>query len=98
MKTLGMRGKAAMAGYDFKTGFLAHNRFYVTCDTEDDVPSLLQYGTEDHLMIGTDYSHADQSAEIEAHQVITKRGEQGDYSPAVAQKIVDDNGRKFYGL
>jgi hypothetical protein len=25
---------------------------------------LLKHGTEDSLMIGTDYSHADQSAEV----------------------------------
>src|SRR6185312_14065843 len=33
VKELGMRGKAARAGFDFKSGLLEHNRFYVTCDT-----------------------------------------------------------------
>ncbi len=98
LKTLGMRGKAAKAPYDFKTGFLAHNRFYVTCDTEDDVNALLPYGAEDYLMIGTDYSHADQSAEIRAHSVILERGEKGEIPRSVAQKIVDGNARRLYGL
>ncbi|MEK7216608.1 MAG: amidohydrolase family protein, partial [Chloroflexota bacterium] len=98
LKCLGMRGKAENAPYNFKMGFLAHNRFYVTCDTEDDVRTLLEFGAEDYLMIGTDYSHADQSSEIRAHQVITERGQRGELSPAVAGKIVSGNARRFYGL
>ncbi len=98
IKSLGMRGKAQKAGFDWKTGFLAHNRFYVTCDTEDDLSAILPYGAEDHIMIGTDYSHADQSAEIRAHSVIMERGEKGQISKAAAQKIVEDNGRALYGL
>ena len=98
IKELGMRGKAAKAGYDFRTGFLAHHRFYVTCDTEDDIPYLLQYGAEDYLMLGTDYSHVDQSAEMRAHRALLDMAERGAFSPAVAAKIVSDNARRFYGL
>lgn len=98
IKDLGMRGKADRAPYDFKTGFLAHNRFYVTCDTEDDIPYLLQYGGEDYLMLGTDYSHVDQSAELRAHGVLMEMAQQGAFSTAAATKIVSDNARRFYGL
>jgi predicted TIM-barrel fold metal-dependent hydrolase len=98
VKELGMRGKAERAGFDFKTGLLAHNRFYVTCDTEDDVAGLLAYGAEDYLMIGTDYTHVDQSYELEAHRVIRDQAAAGRFSPAVADKIVDTNARRFYGL
>ena len=98
IKDLGMRGKAARAGYDFKTEMLAHNRFYVTIDTEDDVASLLNYGAEDYLMLGTDYSHVDQSAELEAHRVLIEQAKGGAFSVSVAEKIVDDNARRFYGL
>ena len=98
IKDLGMRGKAAKAPYDFKTGFLAHNRFYVTCDTEDDIPHLLSYGAEDYLMLGTDYSHVDQSAELQAHRVLMEMAQQGQFSTAAATKIVSDNARRFYGL
>lgn len=97
-KHLGMRGKAEKAGYDWKREFLARNNYYVTCDTEDDIPTLLQYGGEDSLMIGTDYSHADQSAEIEAHAVMMERAGKGWVPVSAAQKIVEDNARKFYGL
>ena len=98
LKYLGMRGKAEKAPFDWRTEFLEYNNYYVTCDTEDDIAGLLQYGGEDHLMIGTDYTHADQSAEIEAHRVVMERGEKGEIPLPAAQKIVDDNGRRFYGL
>src|SRR5581483_2871824 len=98
VKQSGMRGKAAKAGYDFKTGFLAHNRFYVTCDTEDDIAYLLEYGAEDYLMLGTDYSHVDQSAELQAHQGLMDQAKAGAFSEAAAVKIVDLNARRFYGL
>ncbi len=98
IKDIGIRGRAAKAGYDFKTGFLAHNRFYVTCDTEDDIPYLLNFGAEDYLMLGTDYSHVDQSAELRAHEVVRQMAERGDFSPVVADKINSENARRFYGL
>ena len=49
-------------------------------------------------MIGTDYSHADQSAEIQALDVIEQRGKKEEIPPSVARKILDDNPRRFYGL
>ena len=99
IKELGMRGKAARAPYDFKTEFLDHHRFFVTADTEDDIPQLLDgYGGEDYLMIGTDYSHADASAELRAHQVIKKMGEDGEISAVAAANIGSKNARRLYGL
>jgi len=98
MKDIGIRGRAAQEPYDFKTGFLAHNRFYVTCDTEDDIPYLLNFGAEDYLMLGTDYSHVDQSAELMAHHVLMEMAEKGAFSTTVATKIVSDNARRFYGF
>jgi len=93
-----MRGKAAKAPYDFKTELLARNRFYVTCDTEDDIAYLLNYGAEDYLMLGTDYTHIDQSAELRAHQALVDKAPTGGFSAAVADKINDANARRFYGL
>lgn len=98
LKDLGMRGKGAKFPFDYKTGFLSHSRFYVTCDTEDDLPYLLNYGAEDCLMLGTDYSHADQSAELRAPRVLEERGAKGELSPIVVEKIVSGNARRFYGL
>jgi hypothetical protein len=83
---------------DFKEDLFRRNRIYVACQTNDDLPYILKYGTEDNLMIGTDYSHADQSAEIQALDVIQQRGEIGEIPAPVARKILDDNPRRFYGL
>jgi predicted TIM-barrel fold metal-dependent hydrolase len=83
---------------DFKEDLFRRYRFYVACQTTDDLPYILKYGTEDSLIIGTDYSHADQSAEIQALDVIEQRGERGEIPASVARKILDDNPRRFYGL
>jgi hypothetical protein len=49
-------------------------------------------------MLGTDYSHVDQSAEMRAHRALLDLAERGGFSPTVAAKIVSDNARRFYGL
>lgn len=84
--------------FDLKNDLLRQCRFYVACQTQEDLPYLLQHGTEDNLVIGTDYSHADGSAEIEALQLIREKGEKGEISTAASRKIVDDNPRALYGL
>ncbi|MEA2641754.1 MAG: uncharacterized protein QOF51_3148 [Chloroflexota bacterium] len=83
---------------DLKQDLFRRYRLYVSCHTADDLPYILQYGTEDNLMIGTDYSHADQYGEIEALDVIEQRGAQGQIPAVVARKILDDNPRCFYGI
>ena len=81
-----------------KEDFLRANRFYVTCQTSDDVPYLLKFGAEDSLMIGTDYSHDDQSGVLEALSFIEQLGEDGEMPMEVTRKILVDNPRAFYGL
>jgi predicted TIM-barrel fold metal-dependent hydrolase len=83
---------------EVKEDLFRRYRFYVACDSKDDLPYILKYGTEDSLMIGTDYSHADQSAEIEALDIIERRGANGEIPASVARKIVEENPRRFYGL
>lgn len=85
-------------GLSLKEDLLRRSRFYVTCDTRDDLPYILQYGCEDSLMIGSDYTHADASAQIDAPQEIVRKGEDGTIGAAVAHKITDANARAFYGL
>jgi len=51
--------------------------------------------TSDNLVIGTDYGHADNAAEIEA---LRKLRHEGKVSGRVIDKILDDNPRAFYGL
>jgi len=70
----------------------------VTCQTSDDVPYLMKFGAEDSLMIGTDYSHDDQSGVMEALRFIEALGEDGEIPLDVSRKILVDNPRAFYGL
>jgi predicted TIM-barrel fold metal-dependent hydrolase len=71
------------------------NHVYVTCQTDDDLPYVLKYSGEDNIVIGSDYGHADTSAEIEA---LRKLKEKGEVEPRVIDKILYDNAKALYGL
>ena len=74
---------------------LRDNRMYVACQTNDDLPYIVQCVGEDNLVIGSDYGHADTSTELEAlrnlHTV-------SPLAPRVITKILEDNPRALYGL
>jgi predicted TIM-barrel fold metal-dependent hydrolase len=71
---------------------------FVSCQSHDDLPYILQYGMEDNLIVGTDYTHADASAELKALDNIESRGHSGNIPAEIARKILDDNPRRVYGL
>lgn len=71
------------------------NRVYVACQTDDDLPYVLKYSGEDNIVIGSDYGHADTSAEIEALRKLKRKGE---VAPRVIDKILYDNAKALYGL
>ena len=85
------KARMKMLNFDMQKDLLKTYRFYSTCDTLDDFAYLLQFGAEDQLMIGTDYGHADQASEIDAHSVLRARAKAGELSPAMLQKILSDN-------
>jgi predicted TIM-barrel fold metal-dependent hydrolase len=74
------------------------NRLYVTIDPIDDVESILKFGTEDNLMIGTDYSHTDISANLSALDEVRGWAKEGRISNTQADKILERNSQAFYGL
>ncbi|MEE8141396.1 MAG: hypothetical protein V3T66_10870, partial [Alphaproteobacteria bacterium] len=74
---------------------LEANRMFVACEVTDDIPYILEYAGDDHLVIGTDYGHHDPSSEINAFTIIRGRD---DIAPEVITKIVDTNARALYGL
>ncbi len=94
----GRLSKYAENPMDLQDDFLRENRFYVTAQTSDDVPYLLKFGAGDSLMIGTDYSHDDQSGVMGALSFVEKLGEEEEITLEAAHKILVDNPRKFYGL
>lgn len=74
---------------------LRENRIYVACQTDDDLPYILQYAGEDQLVIGSDYGHADTSSELEALRHLKQEGQ---LPSRVIDKILDDNPRALYAL
>jgi hypothetical protein len=74
------------------------NRAFITIDLIDDIESVLKFGTEDSLMIGTDYSHTDISANLSALNGVRDWVDQGRISTGQAHKILESNAEAFYGL
>ena len=70
-------------------------RMYVACEADDDLPFILKYSGEDRIVIGTDYSHSDNSTEMEA---ITHLLERTDVEQRVLRKIVEENPKALYAL
>jgi predicted TIM-barrel fold metal-dependent hydrolase len=106
MSQLGAQKRAALRGqqrrlprlFDLESELFRANRVFITMDPIDDIEFLLKFGTEDGLMIGTDYSHTDISANLSALDEVRKWAEEGRISAAQAHKILETNSRAFYGL
>ena len=84
--------------FDLADDLFRRCRLFVTCQTVEDLPYLLRFGTEDNLLLGTDYTHADASAEIQSFEILQRWGDEGKVSKEVVRKILDDNPRAFYRL
>ncbi|HWP59877.1 MAG TPA: amidohydrolase family protein [Candidatus Acidoferrales bacterium] len=82
-------------GRPLSENLLRDNRIYIACETTDDLAYVVQYAGEDHLVIGSDYGHADTSAEIEA---LRRLREEGKVPARIVDKILDANARALYGL
>jgi len=74
---------------------LERNRFYVACEADDDLPHIIAYVGDDHLVIGTDYGHIDPSSELNA---LRRLKERSDLDAKSVEKILSHNSRALYGL
>lgn len=97
LSDLGARA-ARMDGKEAPTDLMQKNRFYVACQTEDDLPYILSKAGDDNIVAASDYSHADTSSELDALPIIRERGEKGDLPAQSVKKILDDNARALYAL
>lgn len=70
-------------------------RFWVACEADEELPHLLEFIGEDHMVIGSDYGHNDPSKEP---QFVKHMRAREDVPPAVIEKILCDNPRALYGL
>jgi predicted TIM-barrel fold metal-dependent hydrolase len=84
-----------MSNFDYSKDLVKKGRFYVACETHEDLPYIMNYTGDEHLIIGSDYSHADQSAELEALSILQARS---DLSASTTNKIINDNPSEFYGI
>lgn len=93
-----LQAEGGCQSVDLDIDLFRQSRIYVACQSQDDLSYILKFGTEDNLLVGTDYTHADQSAEMMALDIVEQRGAMGEIPAEIARKILDDNPRRFYGL
>jgi len=74
------------------------NRIWVTCLVDEDLSYIMRFIGEDNLLVGSDYTHQDQSQELLFAQQLAERARRGDISAGVVRKITYDNPKVFYGL
>ena len=93
-------GGSAPKGYSYElaTDIVKKNKFWITCQVDEDLPYILQYTGEDHLLVGSDYTHADASQEMDFPAHLQARAASGDIPQSAIQKITHENGKVFYGL
>jgi predicted TIM-barrel fold metal-dependent hydrolase len=93
-------GGSAPKGYTYEndTDIVTKNRFWITCQVDEDLPYILRYTTEDRLLVGSDYTHNDASMEMDFPQRLQQRVAAGDIPLSAVRKIVHDNAKAFYGL
>ena len=90
-----LRQRFVKRGKRLPENVFAANNIWVACEVSDDLPAVIKVSGEDHLVIGTDYGHTDNSSQIEALRMLRQIG--GISSRAV-DKILWDNARALYGL
>lgn len=79
----------------FSKNLFQDNNVFVTCQTNDDIPHILNFSGEDSLVIGTDYGHTDSASEVDA---ITEFNGLEGITPAVKEKILCHNPKTLYAL
>lgn len=100
VKRVGLRGKSNRSPnlYELDPDIFRTNRAFVTIDPIDDVEALMKFGTEDHFIVGTDYSHTDISANLSGLDEVRCWADEGKITKTQAKKILDTNSVAFYGL
>ncbi|HLY67639.1 MAG TPA: amidohydrolase family protein [Chloroflexota bacterium] len=90
-----LRRRLRDGGKGYGPKLFEDNRIWVACETDEDLPYLLKYVGEDHLVIGSDYGHNDPSEE--PRLVETMRNYEG-LPGRVVDKILGENAKELYGL
>jgi uncharacterized protein len=83
---------------DFSARVFEQNNIFVTMEVTEDVRTILTYISEDQLLAGSDYSHADPSQEHGFIRKLIDLSTSGVLSPEAPRKIMYENPKRFYGL
>ena len=84
--------------FEMADDLLKTNRMYVTCQIDEDLAYILRFAGEDNLMVGSDYTHRDQSMEHDFPRLLQARADNGDIPQSAVGKILYDNAKALYGL
>jgi uncharacterized protein len=85
--------------FELSRNLLADNNMFVTCQVDEDLSYVTKsMGGEDNIIVGSDYTHADQSMERDFQELLGERAEQGDITKAGLGKILYDNPKRLYAL
>jgi predicted TIM-barrel fold metal-dependent hydrolase len=85
-------------GFDIFKDLFREWKIFVTCLIDEDLPYILSFIGEDNVIVGSDYTHADQSQEVNFQAALRARADAGDITHAAAEKMLYDNPKRFYGL
>lgn len=89
---------AWMSEFDLSQDLLRESRFYVACQTHEDIAYVAARTGEDHLVIGSDYGHADQSAELNALGILREKGAREELPSGLVDKVLTANPARLYGI
>jgi predicted TIM-barrel fold metal-dependent hydrolase len=98
MRRVGRQGDDSGYQYNDPADVVQKNNFWITCQVDEDLPYIMQYTGEDRLIVGSDYTHADLSMELDFARLLEERAEKGEIPHSAVQKITHDNAKAFYGL
>lgn len=84
--------------YELRKNMLRDNNMFVTCQVDEDLSYVTSMVGEDNILVGSDYTHADQSMERDFQQLLHDRADKGDITKPGLKKILYDNPKRFYSL
>ena len=86
------------ANFDVQRDAMREFNLFVTCLVDEDLPYILKFAGEDNLVVGSDYTHADQSMERHFQDELRARVAKGELTTAAVNKMLYDNPKRLYGL
>ncbi len=86
------------AGFEIQRDLMREWNLFVTILVDEDLPYILKYAGEENLIVGSDYTHADQSMERHFQDELWARVKNGDLTAGAVDKMLYDNPKRLYGL